>query len=135
MKELQEMQILLVDDSEVIRISIDYLVRKKVRMFTAVGNTAEAVAVLRQCRGPLVIIADYQVPGTNGIEFFKQVQQEYRNFIFVLITAYGSHKIQEQAFREGIDLFVEKPFTSEMIMQVLLSASDKLMSLDLTDRC
>jgi CheY-like chemotaxis protein/helix-turn-helix protein len=54
------------------------------------------------------IVSDYDMPGTNGIEFLQQVRQRYPNLPFILFTGQGSEEIAKQAILDNVTDYVEK---------------------------
>ena len=62
-----------------------------------------------------IIIADYKLPGMNGLEFFKRIASFYRNTSKIFISAYGSAELIAEARSTGVGEFIEKPFTTGSI--------------------
>jgi len=62
-----------------------------------------------------IIIADYKLPGIDGLEFFKKADELNSEAVKILITAYGSKELFTKALNMGIHDCIEKPFTSEII--------------------
>lgn len=62
-----------------------------------------------------IIIADYKLPGIDGMEFFKKADKLNSEAVKILITAYGSKELFAKALNMGIHDCIEKPFTSETI--------------------
>jgi PAS domain S-box-containing protein len=54
------------------------------------------------------IISDYEMPGTNGIEFLKIVRQKFGNIPFILFTGKGREEVVIQALNEGADFYLQK---------------------------
>jgi len=66
-----------------------------------------------------IIIADYKLPGIDGMEFFKKADELNSEAVKILITAYGSKELFTKALNMGIHDCIEKPFTSETIEDFL----------------
>src|SRR5271157_6341629 len=54
------------------------------------------------------IIADYQMPGMDGIEFLKHVRSSGNSIPFILFTGRGREEIVIQALNEGADFYLQK---------------------------
>ena len=54
------------------------------------------------------LIADYQMPEMDGIEFLKQVRSSGNRIPFILFTGRGREEIVIQALNEGADFYLQK---------------------------
>ena len=54
------------------------------------------------------IISDYQMPGTNGLEFLKKVRAYYGDLPFILFTGRGREEVIIEAIDNGVDFYVQK---------------------------
>jgi len=54
------------------------------------------------------IIADYQMPGMDGIEFLRQLRASGNTTPFILFTGRGREEIVIQALNEGADFYLQK---------------------------
>jgi CheY-like chemotaxis protein len=54
------------------------------------------------------VVSDYQMPGTNGLEFLEAVRGEYPEFPFVLFTGKGSEEIASEAIFAGVTDYLQK---------------------------
>lgn len=54
------------------------------------------------------IISDYQMPGTDGIQFLKQIRASGNTIPFVIFTGRGREEIVIQALNEGADFYIQK---------------------------
>ncbi len=111
---LKDMKILLIDDDEWIRDSMTLFFEGEGCRLVAVETAEEGLDALSESSYDIVI-ADYKLPGMDGLEFFKHLQKSHQNLIKILITAYGSKEVVSEAFKLGIQEFIDKPFTSETI--------------------
>ncbi len=55
-----------------------------------------------------VIISDYQMPGTNGIEFLKKIRALFGDIPFILFTGRGREEIVIEAINNGADFYLQK---------------------------
>jgi two-component system sensor histidine kinase/response regulator len=66
-----------------------------------------------------VLLLDVMMPGMSGLEVLRQVRQLDPELICIIITGYATVELAVQATREGAHDFIAKPFTSELLLQVI----------------
>ena len=111
---LKEMKILLIDDDEWIRDSLTLFFEGEGCHLVALETAEEGMDALSESSYD-IIIADYKLPGMDGLEFFRHLQKTHPNVIKILITAYGSKEVVSEASKLGINDYIGKPFTSKTI--------------------
>ncbi len=116
--KLREMKILLIDDDRWIRDSLGLFFEDEGCHLLALETAEEALEALTN-QVYDIIIADYRLPGIDGLEFFKRIQDTQPHAFKILITAYKDQKVVSEAAKIGIQDFIEKPFTSKTIEQAL----------------
>jgi len=132
LSKLKSVQILLVDDDKWIRDSLSIFFESEGCHLTALETAEEAMEALKK-QAYDIIIADYRLPGMDGLEFLNQIQGSRPDAIKVLITAYRTPEVVCKAIRMGIRDFIDKPFTVEAIEECLARLI-KRMSLSSTFR-
>jgi len=121
---LRQMKILLIDDDEWIRDSLQQFFEAEGCHLTALETAEEAVAALKK-QDFDIIITDFKLPGMDGLDFLGSIQESSARAIKILITAYGSEEVVAEAGRRGVQAFIEKPFTSDIIEGTLSSLIDR----------
>ena len=116
--KLKKMKILLIDDDRWIRDSLGLFFEDEGCHLLALETAEEALEALTN-KVYDIIIADYRLPGIDGLEFFKRIQDTQPHAFKILITAYKDQKVVSEAAKIGIQDFIEKPFTSKTIEQAL----------------
>ena len=111
---LKDMKILLIDDDEWIRDSLTLFFEDEGCRLVAFETAEEGMDALKK-KSYDIIIADYKLPGMDGLEFFRHLQKSHPDVKKILITAYGSKGVVSEAFKLGVHDFIDKPFTSETI--------------------
>ena len=124
-RQLRKMKILLIDDDEWIRDSLALFMEAEGCHLKTCESAEEALEALNQ-QAYDIIIADYRLPGMNGLEFLKKAASFCPRVIRILITAYSSEGIASEASRVGIQDFIEKPFTTQTIEASLSRLIEKL---------
>jgi PAS domain S-box-containing protein len=74
------------------------------------------------------VVSDYDMPGTNGIEFLEQVRQEFPELPFILFTGKGSEEIASDAISADVTDYLQKSSEKEqftILANRILNAVEK----------
>jgi DNA-binding NtrC family response regulator len=112
--KLKKMKIMLIDDDEWIRDSLSLFFEAEGCHLLALETAEEGLSALKR-QVYDIVIADYRLPGMDGLAFLEQTQNLCPHALKMLITAYKSPEVVTKANRIGIHDLIEKPFTSETI--------------------
>jgi len=86
-----------------------------------------------------IIVTDMKMPNMNGIEFSKAVFQQNKEQRIIVISAYSEQEHLIEFINIGIQGFLQKPLSSENLLQVLYDACTALTlkekSIQLTEKC
>ena len=74
---------------------------------TTALSAPEGIRLLEQEKFD-VIISDYQMPGTDGIQFLVEVRKRFGPIPFILFTGRGREEIVIQALNSGADFYLQK---------------------------
>src|SRR3972149_1195785 len=66
-----------------------------------------------------VVVADYQMPGKNGLELLKALRQEGNDVPFILLTCKDKEEIAIEALNSGVYRYVDKKGGAEAIYEEL----------------
>jgi len=116
--KLRKMNILLIDDDEWIRHSMGIFFEFEGCDLRTLETAEEGLEELKR-QDYKVIIADYGLPGMDGLEFLRRSQKTHPNAMKVLITGYSSREIISEAYKLGVQDVIKKPFTIESIEESL----------------
>jgi len=116
--KLKDMEILLIDDDEWIRDSLCMFFESEGCRLTALETAEEGMKALKK-HAYDILVTDYRLPGMDGLEFLRRIQDMQPQVMKVLITAYKSEDIVSEAMRLGVQDFIEKPFTTKTIEESL----------------
>lgn len=102
-------KVLVVDDEWKIRDVLSQFLTEKGYEVILASNGEEAIE-LAEKENPDVILLDVKMPGIDGIETCRRLKQEEktRSVPVIMITAFQDREIE--AYLEGADDFVVKPF-------------------------
>jgi len=116
--KLRKMNTLLIDDDEWIRHSMGIFFEFEGCDLRTLETAEEGLEELQK-HDYKVIIADYRLPGMDGLEFLRRSQKTHPNAMKLLITAYGSKEVVSEAYKLGVQDVIKKPFTIESIEKSL----------------
>ncbi len=111
---LKRMKILLIDDDEWIRDSLSLFFESEGCHLTALETAEEGLEAVQK-QNYDIIITDYRLPGMDGLDFLKRIQEFNSDPIKIVITAYGNEAVVAEAGKLGIQDFIEKPFTADIV--------------------
>jgi two-component system, NtrC family, C4-dicarboxylate transport response regulator DctD len=72
-----------------------------------------------------VVICDIRLPGMDGLSMLGQVQQLDADLPIILITGHGDISMAVDAMQKGAYDFIEKPFSSERLLDTVRRALEK----------
>jgi len=78
-------------------------------------NGEDALGVLKE-EDIALVIADYRMPGMDGLELLKKVKEEFPDQIFIMITGYGTIEIAVEAMKFGAFDFITKPIGIDQVL-------------------
>lgn len=115
------LNILVVDDSAVMRKIIKKALSDSKYASATVseaGDGAEGLDVFDPSKTDL-ILADWNMPNLNGLEFIKKVREieASKKIVIIMVTTEGSTGKMEEAMDNGVDNYITKPFTSVQLEQ------------------
>lgn len=103
-----EIRLLHVDDEpEFLDLAATFLEREDAA-FTVVTATSVAEGLELLSEDFDGIISDYDMPGTDGLEFLERVRETHPELPFVLFTGQGSEEIASDAVSAGVTDYLQK---------------------------
>ena len=100
-------RILVVDDDQGILDSFEVLLGDRYDLVKA-ENGYEALRILEN-DPPQLIFLDIKMPGLDGIDVLKKLQEDQKNVEVVIITATDQEKTEEEAKSLGVIDYLKKP--------------------------
>ncbi len=119
------MQVLLVEDERITRITLANLLNKE-------GYEVESVAdgdkgVRRAGTGAYdVVITDLRLPGKGGIDILKAAKESNESCVVIVITAYASVETAVAALKLGAYDYITKPLSPEKFISLMNNVRDYL---------
>ncbi|MBT5230038.1 MAG: sigma 54-interacting transcriptional regulator, partial [Methylococcales bacterium] len=124
-------QIWVIDDDRSIRWVLEKALEKaefQVKTFAS----AEGILDRLTRETPKVIVTDIRMPGMDGIDLLKEVQQSYPHIPVIVITAHSDLDSAISAYHSGAFEYLPKPFdvddAIELVTRACLQSSSKEVS-------
>jgi DNA-binding NtrC family response regulator len=110
--------ILIADDEEKILKRLGRALREEGHDVVEATNVSQAQRHLSERQFDLVVV-DNVMPGTSGLELIRELSSAYSPADrpqMVMMTAHGSTQIVREAFKLGVEDFLEKPFEVDELL-------------------
>ncbi|WZL74416.1 sigma-54 dependent transcriptional regulator [Clostridiaceae bacterium 35-E11] len=117
-------KVLIIDDEEIIRLSLGEGLRDFDYEVKTAQNKKEAIDKVHSFR-PDVILLDLRLKGENGLDIAKYIKQIDDYIEIIMMTAYGDIKTAIQAIKLGATDYLKKPLDLD---EVNVSISKAMMN-------
>ena len=110
-------RILIVDDEPAIRDMVAFAVRKGDYEPVHAGDARQAQEAIAD-KVPDLILLDWMLPGTTGIELARRWRRESltRDVPIIMLTARGEENDRVGGLEAGVDDYVVKPFSARELL-------------------
>ena len=117
-------EVLIVDDEEPLLLSIAEglsIYKKYFNLLTAT-NGMDAVKLLKSSPVIDLVITDLSMPKMDGFELLAYVNRNYPKIKVIMMTAFGTPKIEEIVQNMGLLRYLEKPLDINVIANNIFDA-------------
>jgi len=117
-------EVLIVDDEEPLLLTIAEglsIYKNSFNLLTAT-NGADAVKVLKSSPVIDLVLTDLSMPKMDGFELLAYMNRNYPKIPVILMTAFGTPKIEEIVNSMGIFRYLEKPLDINIIADNIFAA-------------
>ena len=117
-------EVLIVDDEETLLLSIDdgLSVYKNYFTLLTATNGMDAVKLLKSKSSIDLVITDLSMPKMDGFELLTYIKRNFPHIPVILMTAYGTPKIESIVETMGIFSYLEKPLDINIIADNIFAA-------------
>lgn len=120
-------KILVVEDSITTRQGIVLALQKTGYQVIQAQNGQEALGQLQHHVDIQLVLCDLEMPGMNGFEFLKQVQQNslLRHLPIVILTSRNEENYRTLAMQLGAAAYMTKPYLEHKLLALVANLLDK----------
>ncbi len=120
MSKNSKRRILIVDDAAFTRNMLKNIINKTdyTEVVGEASNGDEAIVQYKKLKPDLVTM-DLVMPEKGGIETIEEILKIDKNAVIVVVSALGQEALVLEAAKKGAKDFIQKPFKTEQIMEVL----------------
>ena len=110
----------IVDDSQAVRERLITMISELegTALAGATGEPREAVKAIRRLH-PDAVILDIRMPGMSGIEVLREIKQDLRAPVVIMLTNYPFGQYRRECAEAGADYFLNKSTEFEKINEIL----------------
>lgn len=117
---MTELNIVIADDNPQTLSLLSTILEgeKGVRVVGKADNGETAYHMIVETK-PDIVLLDVIMPGMDGISVMEKVHnnEEIKKLpAFIMVTAAGSENVTEDAFSQGANYYIMKPFTKEVVL-------------------
>lgn len=116
------MRILVVDDEEAIRDSLDLVLRFEHHEVVLASDGEAGLKALAADDGIEFVFLDIKMPGRDGLEILADIRERRPEVPVVMISGHGTIETALDATRRGAFDFLEKPLDRDRVLLVVRNA-------------
>lgn len=117
-------RILIVEDEDVARENLRYILSKEKYEIEAVGSGSQALELLRRYDYDLVL-TDLRMENVDGMEVLSRTKAERPDTEVIMITGYATVDSAIEAMKRGAFHYVAKPYKIEEVRALVRQALEK----------
>ena len=117
---MQRTKVILADDHQIVRQGLRALLESEPDM-DVVGEVAEGLTVADMVTrlNPDVLVLDLMMPGLNGLEVARQVNQRSPNVRIIVLSMHANEAYVLEALRNGASGYVLKESSTETLVTAI----------------
>jgi len=108
----------VVDDDANLRYAISVMLEEADLIGETFGSAAEFWADFDPLRAGCIVL-DISLPDIDGLELCHELRNTYPDISVIIVTGYGDAARARSSFKMGALDFLEKPFTSEQLVELI----------------
>jgi signal transduction histidine kinase/CheY-like chemotaxis protein/HPt (histidine-containing phosphotransfer) domain-containing protein len=126
-EEISKYKILVVDDEEYNRLLFKKILGRWNVKYNEAANGMDALEILKSERYDLLFM-DIRMPGIDGITTTQFIREEMKipesKMPIILISAASVNEEWQKYNKSGVNAFLQKPFTEEMLLTTILAVTE-----------
>jgi ATP-dependent Lon protease len=121
---IQASQILVVDDEEIARTNLEYILRKEGHQVSTAANGVEAMEQVK-AREFDVVLTDLKMEKMDGIQLLESVKQVAPHTEIIMVTGYATVSSAVDALKKGAAHYLSKPIKLDELRATVREIVDK----------
>jgi two-component system, NtrC family, C4-dicarboxylate transport response regulator DctD len=121
---MSESRLILIEDDPAVRHGSAQALSLAGLEVRAFADAEEALPEIDEAF-PGVVVSDVKLPGLDGLALMRRVLAADREIPVILVTGHGDITMAVEAMRDGAYDFIEKPFASARLVEVVRRGLDK----------
>lgn len=115
--------VVLVDDEPSILETVAFILEAEGIEVETAADGLEGLETIKRCK-PRVVLLDVMMPFMDGYEVCREVRKipELEGMFILILTARGQRADENKALESGANLYMSKPFDSEVVLEVIRKA-------------
>lgn len=118
-------KLLIVDDESIALRNLQHLMSKEGYEVTAMQNSVEAMALLKQQAFDLVL-TDLRMESIDGMQILQTARALHPDCEVIMITGHASTDSAVEAMHQGAFYYIAKPFRIEDVRRIVSQAAQKI---------
>ena len=120
MTKNEKKKVLIVDDAQFTRNMLKNIINKieQIEVIGEASNGVEAISLYKKLNPDLVTM-DLVMPEKGGIEATEEILKINPKAMIVVVSALGQEALVLEAAKKGAKDFIQKPFKTEQILEVM----------------
>jgi DNA-binding NtrC family response regulator len=119
----QSLTVLVVDDEALLRWSLAELLRRRGHTVIEAASASSVREAIIHTSEPIdVVLLDYRLPDSNDLQLLDEVRRSLPQSAVVLMTAFGTPDVMQDALERGAYCVLTKPFDLLGVEQLVTEA-------------
>lgn len=126
--ENELINVLIVDDEQIVREGIKYIIDWNSLGFCICGEAAngkDAIAMIDKYQPGLVLL-DIHMPGMYGTELIEIARKDGFTGAFIILSGYPDFKYAQTALHFGASFYLTKPIDEDQLEEAVISVREKI---------
>jgi DNA-binding NtrC family response regulator len=121
-----KIQVVVVDDDVLVTRTLSFVFANEDGFAVQLFNDPAAALQYLEEHPVHVVVADYLMPGMDGLQFLAKVRERHPESSRIVLTGYADKDAAIRAINEvGLYHFLEKPWRNEELLLVLRHAGER----------
>lgn len=114
-------KLLIVDDEHIEREALQFIVHRHcagIAQIAQASNGREAIRIANEMK-PDIVFLDIKMPGISGLDVAESIKLTLPQCRIVFLTAFDYFEYAQRAVKIGVEEFILKPVSNEVVIEVL----------------